>query len=294
MNYRHAFHAGNFADVLKHLCLARVLAHLREKPTPFRIIDTHAGAGLYDLASEEAGRTGEWREGIGRLGGASLSAPAAELLAPYLDLVRAANAGPDLRYYPGSPLIAFHLLRPQDRLLACELEPQAAEALGRRLRAAAPPDTEAAARAKVLEIDGWTALNAGVPPRERRGLVVIDPPYEQPDDFARVADAAVGAHRKWPTGIYLVWYPIKTREGPDRIQKALQRAGVAKGLRIELRVSTAASGLGACGIVLINPPWNLRAELELILPVLADRLGRDGSSGYLLRPLDGAASRATG
>jgi 23S rRNA (adenine2030-N6)-methyltransferase len=295
MNYRHAFHAGNFADVFKHLCLARILVHLRDKPAPFRVIDTHAGAALYDLEGEEANRTGEWREGIGRLDAASLAPRAAELATPYLSALRAINPHPPLRRYPGSPLIAHHLLRPQDRLLACEIEALAAAALSRHLRATAPDQSLRAAQAKVLRIDGFLALKAGIPARERRGLVFIDPPYERPDDFVHTADAAVAAYRKWPTGIYLLWYPIKSRDGPERIAKALHGVAV-KAMRVELQVSTVLpeGGMSACGVILINPPWKLAAELEILLPALADVLGRDAGRGYRFDWLDRVAGRGTG
>src|SRR5262245_31238311 len=188
MNYRHAFHAGNFADVVKHAVLARILVHLGEKAAAFRVIDTHAGAGLYDLASEAARRTGEWRDGIGRLIDAGLPADIGALLTPYLAAVRAANPGRGLRRYPGSPRIALDLMRPQDRLTACELEPGAATALAANLRRDA--------RARAVKIDGWMALNAYVPPKERRGVVLIDPPYEDKQEFARLADALAAAQPK--------------------------------------------------------------------------------------------------
>src|SRR5262249_24572672 len=159
-----AFHAGNFADVFKHIIIARVLTHLREKTAPFRVIDTHAGEGLYDLAGEEARRTGEWRDGVGRLVLAKLPANAAGLMAPYLAAPRACNGANEPRYYPGSPVLARHLMRPQDRLIACELEPRAAAALSRRLRGDLAVN--------VICIDGWMALNAYVPAKERRGLVI--------------------------------------------------------------------------------------------------------------------------
>jgi 23S rRNA A2030 N6-methylase RlmJ len=165
MNYRHAFHAGSFADVVKHIVLVRILLHLRAKPAAFRVIDTHAGAGLYDLAGEEAGRSGEWREGIGRLLTAVIAEAARALIAPYLDAVAACNGGGRLAVYPGSPVLVRALLRPQDRLIACELEPNAAAALARNLRR--DP------RSKAVAIDGWTALTAYVPPKERRGLILI-------------------------------------------------------------------------------------------------------------------------
>src|SRR3979490_524228 len=174
MNYRHAFHAGNFADVIKHAALARILVHLRGKERGFRVIDTHAGAGLYDLASDEASRTGEWREGIGRLMGARLPPGPPALAAPYPQAVAATNGGAELRRYPGSPLIALNFLRPQDRLVACGFEPAAPTGLA--------PDLRPAPRARAVAIDGRMALNAYVPPKERRGVVVVDPPYEDRDE----------------------------------------------------------------------------------------------------------------
>lgn len=203
MNYRHAYHAGNFAEVVKHAILARVVAHLREKPAAFRLLDTHAGAGLTELAGPEASRTGEWRDGIGRLCAASLDPGVRALLAPYLDAVEGANPGGQLAAYPGSPVLARSWLRPQDRLVACELEPGAAGALRRRMHG--DP------RVKAVTIDGWTALNAYLPPKERRGAVLIDPPFEDPGEFTRSAEGLARAHRKWATGIYLAWYPIKDR-----------------------------------------------------------------------------------
>jgi 23S rRNA (adenine2030-N6)-methyltransferase len=201
MNYQHAFHAGNFADVHKHIVLTRILEYLRQNPAAFRVIDTHAGAGRYDLLGPQAGRSGEWRDGIGRLLGASLSHagktdPAQALLSPYLDLVAALNPGGTVRFYPGSPLIVKALLRRQDRLIACELEPSAAASLQTALRG--DP------RVKTLAMDGWMALFANVPPRERRGLILIDPPYEENVEFARLPDALAQAYRKWPTGVYLL------------------------------------------------------------------------------------------
>jgi 23S rRNA (adenine2030-N6)-methyltransferase len=268
MNYRHAFHAGSFADVFKHAILTRVLVHLRAKTAPFRAIDIHAGAGLYDLASEESGRTGEWRDGIGRVFDAALPAAAAELLAPYLAAVRSFNPDGALRHYPGSPLIVSRLLRPQDRLIACELEPAAAAALAHRLRPIR--------QAKAIELDGWVALNAYVPPTERRGLVILDPPYEKPDDFARLAAGIAAAFRKWPTGIYLAWYPIKGRDGPDALARALKRGGIEKALRLEMMVaSPEANGrLAGSGLVVVNPPWRLQSEAETVLGALSDLLAR--------------------
>jgi 23S rRNA (adenine2030-N6)-methyltransferase len=275
MNYRHAFHAGNFADVFKHAVLSRIIVHLRDKPQAFRVIDTHAGAGCYDLAGEEASRTGEWQDGIARLAEAALDPAAGELLAPYLAAVAALNpaSSPALpRRYPGSPLLALSLMRPQDRLVACELEPHAVSALIATLKRDR--------RAKPVAIDGWVGLNAYVPPKERRGLAIIDPPFEEKDDFARLGYEFVRAWRKWPTGIYALWYPIKDRSGPDALAAALKAAGVPKILRceIELAADIDAGKLRSCGLIVVNPPWRLSGELERMLPGLAAALsgGRGG------------------
>jgi 23S rRNA (adenine2030-N6)-methyltransferase len=287
MNYRHAFHAGNFADVIKHIVIARILTHLREKAAPFRVIDTHAGEGLYDLSSDEAIRTGEWRDGIGRLAHAILPAEAAALVAPYFAAVRACNREDELRHYPGSPVLVRHLLRPQDRLVACEIEPRAAAALSRHLRGSPV--------AKATVIDGWIALNAYVPPKERRGLVIVDPSFEQPDDFIRLADGVTAAWHKWSTGIYLMWYPLKNRGDADRFVRKLRRAGMERCIRIDFAVAALQpdGGLQACGLVVVNPPWTLAADVRIIAPALVNVLGRGDGCGYVLDDLSSAtATRA--
>jgi 23S rRNA (adenine2030-N6)-methyltransferase len=265
MNYRHAFHAGNFADVVKHAVLARIVAYLKEKPAAFRVIDTHAGAGLYDLSGAEASRTGEWRGGIGKLLAADIAPAARDLLGPYLDAVASFNPGP-MKLYPGSPALLRHWLRAQDRMIACEAEPVAARALANRMRG----DN----RIKAVAIDGYQALNAYVPPKERRGLVLTDPPFEQPDEFGRLAEALAGAHRKWPTGIYLLWYPIKDQRAAHGFGRDIARRGIARMLRAELTVATVRDGekLNGSGLIIVNPPWTLEAELALLLPALAEIL----------------------
>ena len=286
MNYRHAFHAGNFADVFKHAVLCRILHYLRGKPAAFRVIDTHAGAGLYDLAGPQASRGGEWHDGIGRLMAAKLEAPVAELLAPYLEVVGALNERGRLTVYPGSPALARAWLRPQDRLVACEIEPQAIAALRQNLRGDI--------RIKTLDIDGWTALGAYVPPKERRGLVLVDPPFEAENDFLRLAHGLAAAYRKWPTGLYALWYPIKDRGGPDALARSLRRLGPAKILRAELNVAPLSdpTRLNGCGLVLVNPPWTLESELSVLLPALAGILARAGKGGHRLDWLsrEGAAA----
>jgi 23S rRNA (adenine2030-N6)-methyltransferase len=265
MNYRHAFHAGNFADVHKHVVLARILVHLRLKPVAFRVIDTHAGAGRYDLLGPEPSRSGEWREGVARIW-QSREGTAHDLLAPYLEAVAALNPNAKLRVYPGSPMIAAKLLRRHDRLIACELEPRAAAALAAVLRG--DP------RAKAVAIDGWTALGAYVPPMERRGLVLVDPPFEQAEDFMRLSAALAGAHRKWPTGIYMLWYPIKDRAAPDRLAWRLRQLAVPKVLRCELSLGPpgADAGLLGSGLIVVNPPFTLETELRRLMPALAEML----------------------
>jgi 23S rRNA (adenine2030-N6)-methyltransferase len=264
MNYRHAFHAGNFADVHKHAVLARILEYLRQKPGGFRVIDSHAGAGRYDLTAAEANRSGEWRDGIARVWEKRTEADVGvrELLAPYVEVVAACNAQRDLRTYPGSPLIAQKMLRGQDRLVACEIEPRSAADLAGVLRGDR--------RVKAITIDGWTAIPAYVPPKERRGLVFIDPPFEDAVDFTQLSESLSAAHRKWPAGIYMLWYPIKTREGPDALARRLARRGIANMLRCEmmLRPPHADGGLAGSGLILVNPPYTLEQELQILLPAL--------------------------
>jgi 23S rRNA (adenine2030-N6)-methyltransferase len=281
MNYRHAFHAGNFADVVKHAVLARILVHLRAKPTAFRVIDTHAGAGRYDLTGAEASRTGEWRDGIARLLAARLAPEVETLLAPYLDVVARFNGGRAPRIYPGSPEIARANMRLQDRLLACELEPNAARALTHNLAGDE--------RVKVVAIDGWTALVAYVPPKERRGVVIIDPAFEKPDDTARLADRFAAAYRKWASGIYLLWYPIKQRHAPDALARELKRLAIPKILCAEITVAAPCEldRLTGCGLVIANPPWTLERELAVLLPALTTVLARDGSAAARLDWLAG-------
>jgi 23S rRNA (adenine2030-N6)-methyltransferase len=281
MNYRHAFHAGGFADVIKHIVLVRILIYLQEKPTAFRVIDTHAGAGLYNLTGEEARRGGEWLTGIARVMQARFSETTGLLLKPYLDIVRAFNPQAELIAYPGSPLIARALLRPQDRLTACEVEPNARKRLIEALRR----DSQA----RVVDLNGWTALPAFVPPRERRGLALIDPPYEQKDEFERMAAGFTEAFAKWPTGSYLLWYPVKSRRVSDSLVRdvaAAADAGPSPGscLRLEFSVApqTAGTALASAGLLIVNPPWKLAGELRAILPELQKPLGQGGAGRFRL------------
>jgi 23S rRNA (adenine2030-N6)-methyltransferase len=281
MNYRHGFHAGNFADVVKHAVLVLLVDSLREKPQPFCVIDTHAGAGSYDLGGEAA-RTGEFRHGIMRLLDRD-DAPAP--LRRYLDLVRAANGGGPLLRYPGSPALARALLRPQDRLVLNELEPVAATALRARFRG--DPQTAIHRR------DGYEALGALLPPEPRRGLLVVDPPFEVAGEFDRLARAAATATRRWPEGRLLLWYALKDRAAAAGFHRALEALGVP-GWMVELQVAGGPEGLGACGLALLNPPWRFDETLRTILPWLAETLARDGSASCSLRAIADSSDKSHG
>lgn len=292
MNYRHAFHAGNFADVLKHAVLAAVISHLKRKPQPFRVIDTHAGAGLYDLAGDEAERTGEWREGIGRiLADAAPPADVAAVLAPYLDVVRGENpdwqSGASLTRYPGSPLIARRLMRPGDKLVANEPHPED----GARLKALFARD----ASAKVLALDGWMALKSLLPPPERRGVVLIDPPFEQAGEFHRLTAALVEAHRRFATGTVILWFPVKDARRVTAFHREVETLGIPKLLASELYVRAPLSEgtLAGTGLVVLNPPFTLEAALQTLLPYFTQKLGRAKSAGHQLTWIAGESIKSS-
>ncbi|WP_363348151.1 23S rRNA (adenine(2030)-N(6))-methyltransferase RlmJ [Methylocystis echinoides] len=281
MNYRHGFHAGNFADVFKHALLARLLLYLTRKDAPFRVIDTHAGEGAYDLAAEEAERTLEWRDGVGRL--ADLSAADDEtrdLLAPYLACLGAFDADGRPALYPGSPLIAARLMRPQDRAIFCELRPDAFGALRYRFGRDA--------RVKTIHIDGYTGLSAYVPPKERRGLVLIDPPFERTDEFAAMFSAFLAAYQKWPTGVYALWHPSKDAQGERDFLDGFKREGVKRALRLSLAVAGGGEGLRRTGLVVVNPPFVFEDEARRILAYLAPKLAQGPGAGFDLERLTGA------
>ncbi|CAK0774697.1 Ribosomal RNA large subunit methyltransferase J [uncultured Gammaproteobacteria bacterium] len=270
MNYRHIYHAGNFADVFKHAILVGLLTHLRAKPTPFRVFDTHAGIGGYDLTSAAAEKTGEAAAGIGRL--LALTTPPPELAA-YLDLVRdyaagsagaARAAGTGATLYPGSPALAQALLRPDDRLVLAELHPDDAATL----KAAFARDR----RVTVHHMDGYQALKSLLPPHERRGLVLIDPPFEVTDEFDRLAKGLATAWKRWPTGIYALWYPIKERPSVWRFHEAIAKSGFTKALVAELTIHPEDDWrrLNGCGMVILNPPW----QAEIWLAALGHALHR--------------------
>jgi 23S rRNA (adenine2030-N6)-methyltransferase len=279
MNYRHGFHAGNFADVFKHAMLARILVYLTRKDAPLRYIDTHAGAGRYDLASEAAKRSPEWRDGVARIVKARPPAEVAALLRPYLDAVGPCDDDGRPASYPGSPALAQSLLRPQDRLALCEAHPEE--------RAALVTALGRDRRLSIVATDGYVALNAYVPPKERRGLVLIDPPFEEPDESARVEAALAGALTKWPRGTYALWRPIKAPLEDARFLNAVAALGAPNILRLELDVGAVAPGahspspLSRTGLLVVNPPFELIEEARVLMPWLAQALKRAAGGGFV-------------
>jgi 23S rRNA (adenine2030-N6)-methyltransferase len=271
MNYRHAFHAGNFGDCMKHALLVWAMLALQRKPTPFAVLDTHAGAGSYDLISGPAERTGEWHDGIERL----LHDPPAPL-ADYVGLVR------QVGLYPGSPALIRALLRSTDQLICCELHPEDVRELRRRFA----HDRQVA----VHHRDAWEALGALLPPRERRGLVLIDPPFEDPQEFERLASGLLTGHARFRNGTFLAWYPIKHRAPVRAFQTAVRQSGIRDVMAAELclREPIDPVRLNGCGLLLINPPFGFEADAPIILDALLQRLskGESGASAGLTRLVD--------
>ena len=269
MNYRHAYHAGNHADVLKHAVLARLVEYLAAKDKPFAVLDAHAGVGAYDLAGPEARKTDEWRGGIGLMA-EPFAADVENVLRAYRAAVAALNGAGDLRYYPGSPEIILQGLRAGDRLIANELHPQDAEALAlgyagdRRLR--------------VSVSDALQAVKAQLPFVERRGLVLIDPPYEAVDETEQVLRTLAQGHKRFATGMFVIWFPVTTEAFVSNFLDAITELRIGNILRAELRVKNTheASGLSGSGLLILNPPFTLEGELQVLLPALAQRLGVQG------------------
>jgi 23S rRNA (adenine2030-N6)-methyltransferase len=276
MNYRHAFHAGNHGDVLKHVLLARVLSYLTQKEAALAVLDAHAGIGSYDLAGLEALKTGEWRGGIGRMLSAGFTVEVAALLAPYLDTVRSLNDDGVLRHYPGSPVLARRLLRRGDRLVLNELHPADFATLAGRFG----NDLHV----RVTSVDAAQAIKAALPFRERRGLVLIDPAFEVTDETTRVSRMVEQALRRMANLCMMIWYPVTTRVFADDFISKLTFPGAKSVLLLELlvREPVESGGLSGSGVVVINPPWTLHAEAQKILPALAAVLGEGGQGRYRL------------
>lgn len=263
LSYRHSFHAGNHADVLKHTVQSLIIESLTEKEKAFLYLDTHSGAGRYQLTSAESEKTGEYLEGIARIWAAS---ERPEILTPYLDIVEKLNPDGELRYYPGSPLLAKELLRSQDQLIMTELHPSDYPRL--------VEEFTRDRRAEVLKEDGFQQLKSKLPPTSRRGFVLIDPPYELKTDYEAVVSGIVEGYKRFATGIYAIWYPVVSRTQINNMVEALRETGIRKILQIELGVQPDSEerGMTASGMIVINPPWKLEAQMQDIMPWLYQTL----------------------
>ncbi len=263
LSYRHSFHAGNHADVIKHIVETLILQALKQKEKPFVYHDTHSGVGRYDLQDERAEKTGEYKEGIARIWEQS-DLPAG--VQDYFEAVKALNEDDSLRYYPGSPRVARAQLRGQDRMVLTELHPSDFPLLLQEFRG----DRQV----KMYKEDGFARLKASLPPKERRGLVLIDPPYELKHEYQDVVNAIYQSHKRWATGTYAIWYPVVYRDNVDLILDGLEQHGIRKVLQIELGVSPDSEerGMTASGMIVINPPWKLESQMEEILPWLQQHI----------------------
>ncbi|MBK9160256.1 MAG: 23S rRNA (adenine(2030)-N(6))-methyltransferase RlmJ [Nitrosomonadales bacterium] len=275
LSYRHAFHAGNHADVLKHFVEMQLLRHLAQKDKPFWYIDTHAGAGCYALDSGYATQNAEYESGIARLWGRDDLPPA---LAEYVALVKRINPEGELKLYPGSPLVALELLREQDRMRLFELHPADSDLLRQNF-----PGREA--QVMIREEDGFGALKALLPPPPRRALVLIDPPYEDKQDYRRVPEALREGLKRFANGVYAVWYPMLQRAEARQLPEQLKRLPVKSWLHVALTVQPPGEdgfGMHGSGMFVLNPPWTLHGVLQETMPYLAGMLGRDGAGGFVL------------
>lgn len=277
MNYRHSFHAGNFADVLKHVVLVRVLNYFKQKPKPFRVIDTHAGIGLYDLRGDAAQKTNEWCDGIAKLLGTTFSPDVDQLLAPYLECVKRCNRDGGVQFYPGSPRIISDLLRPDDRLIVNELHQDDVKTLARQF--------SKHHNVKVLGHDGWAVLKAVLPPKERRGLTLVDPPFEQPGEFDRLVQCVRDHQTRFATGCQILWYPIKDERQVLQFYKELKSLDLKSYLQCKLSVDriTPDGPIRATGLAIINPPYVLHDELAVLLPALCATLRRSRFADFDLQ-----------
>ena len=267
LSYRHSFHAGNFADVIKHIVLIQVLESLLKKDKPFEYIDTHAGAGLFDLRSGHAEKLEEYVNGIGKLNSEDWPE-----LASYFEVIKAYNDTGSLNYYPGSPLIALHFLRPQDRAWLYELHPEDIELLRNNIGNNR--------RVKIMCEDGLKGLLSLLPPTARRGLVLIDPSYEVKSEYEQVFTTVSKACKKFSTGIYAIWYPVVDRSRIHKMEQSFIGSGIKDIQRFELGLSpdTSERGMTASGMIIINPPWGLFEKMSQVLPKLVQTLGvNDGA-----------------
>lgn len=263
LSYRHSFHAGNHADVVKHIVQSLILNALKQKEKPFVYHDTHSGVGRYDLTHEWSEKTGEYKQGISRVW---QQKDIPEEIISYLDAIKDLNNSDELRYYPGSPRVARAHLRPQDRMILTELHPSDHPLLEQEFHR----DRQV----KIYKEDGFERLKASLPPKERRGLVLIDPPYELAKEYNDVVRAIRDSHKRWATGVYAIWYPVVNRCDIEDMIEGLEGLGIRNILQIELGVSpdTNERGMTASGMIVINPPWKLEGQMKEILPYLKDAI----------------------
>ncbi len=275
MNYRHAFHAGNFADVFKHIVLTRVIEYLKRKDKPFRVFDTHAGLGRYDLTSEEALKTDEWLLGVKKVLDATPPSAVEKLIAPWKDQVLAIGEG----VYPGSPRIAHGLLRKSDRLSLYEKHEDDYPVLVKEF--------EGDYQTRINKSDGWLVSVSPIPPKEGRGLILVDPPFEDGQDFDRMIKLLKESNQRWAGGVVALWYPVKRRDHTDEWLGTLNSLKYRDLLNVELyiREPRPSGMLNGCGMVILNPPYILRQELETILPWLSETLKQDKGWGYRIQDL---------
>ncbi len=273
LSYRHGFHAGNFADVFKHIILSLLVRAQLRKDKPFFYLDTHAGAGCYELGSAMAQKNREFAGGIARLW---KLAEVPDAVRVYLEAVQAVNATPELHSYPGSPRITRHFLRPKDRMILCELHSKEAEHLQSEFHG----DRQVATH----NIDGYQGLRAFLPPVEKRGLILIDPAFELKDERARLLEAIIQAHKRFATGVYAIWYPIQDRQAVDWFHRQLVRSGIRNILAAELRIfdEDLPLRLNGTGMAIINPPWRLDEELKTLGPWLWSVLSPEVQGGVRL------------
>ncbi len=266
LSYRHSFHAGNHADVIKHIVQTLIIESLKQKEKPFVYHDTHSGAGRYNLQGEHAEKTGEFKDGIGLIWQRD---DIPQDILPYIEVLRSFNHKQQLHYYPGSPNIGRHLLREQDRAVFTELHPTDFPLLLQEFRG----DRQV----KMYKEDGYARLKASLPPKERRGVVLIDPPYELKNEYQDVVDAIEESVKRWATGTYAIWYPVVYRQNIDLITKGLEKLGIRKILQIELGVAPDSNerGMTASGMIVINPPWTLEAQMQTLLPWLQNVIAPD-------------------
>lgn len=263
LSYRHSFHAGNFADIIKHVVLSEALDHLAKKEAPFEYVDTHSGAGLFNLHSSDAKKLQEHSDGIDKLKAGDFPE-----LSRYFEAIDASNTSKNTKTYPGSPSVATYFMRPQDRAWLYELHPRDYQSLSKNMGNNR--------KIRVACEDGLKALQSVLPPISRRGLVLIDPSYEVKSEYDQVVDALVNAHKKFSTGTYIVWYPVVDRRQIDVLEKKIVRSGIKNIQRFELGISpdTKERGMTSSGVFVVNPPWTLFDKMSAVLPRLARALGK--------------------